>query len=53
MNEEELAEFDELSENESFMYDVKYQEFYFVRTSIYNVKEWIENWFSQDYGHNN
>ena len=53
MNEEELAEFDELSENESIMYDVKYQEFYFVRTSIYNVKEWIENWFSQDYGHNN
>lgn len=52
MNEEELKEFSELEENEDIMYDVKYQDFYFVRTSEYNAKEWLEKWLSEDYGHN-
>ena len=52
MNKKELDEFYELSENESIMMDCKYQEFYFVKTSEYNEKEWIEKWLSQDYGHN-
>ena len=52
MNEEELEEFGELSDNEYVMYDVKYQDFYFVRTSEYNAKEWLEKWLSEDYGHN-
>ena len=33
--------------------DVKYQEFFFIRHSKYKVKEWVEQWLSQDYGHNN
>ena len=54
MNEEELAEFDELSENENISYDdVKYQEFHFIRASIYDPKKWIQKWLDQDYGHNN
>ena len=41
-----------LSENEDIMMDVKYQEFYFIKKSKYNAKEWIEKWLSEDYGHN-
>ena len=52
MNDEELAEFHELSENEDIMYDVKYQDFYFIRTSKYNMNEWLKNWLADDYGHN-
>lgn len=52
MNKEELKEFNELEENENIMYDVKYQDFYFIRTSQYNAKEWLEKWISEDYGHN-
>lgn len=53
MNEEELKEFSELEENGDIMYDTKYQDFYFVRTSEYNAKEWLEKWLSENYGHNN
>ena len=53
MNEEELKEFSELDENGDIMYDIKYQDFYFVRTSEYNAKEWLEKWLSENYGHNN
>ena len=54
MDEKELAEFYNLSENESIMMDdCKYQEFYFIKKSEYNKKEWIEKWLSEDYGHNN
>jgi len=52
MSESELDEFYELSENENIMMDVKYQEFYFLKKSNYNAKEWIEKWLSEDYGHN-
>ena len=53
MNDNELDEFNQLSENESiYMDDCKYQEFYFLRKSEYNPKEWIEKWLSEDYGHN-
>ena len=52
MNDEELSEFHELSENEDIMYDVKYQDFYFIRTSKYNMNEWLKNWLADDYGHN-
>ena len=52
MSESELEEFNELSENEDIMMDVKYQEFYFIKKSKYNAKEWIEKWLSEDYGHN-
>ena len=53
MNDNELDEFNRLSENESiYMDDCKYQEFYFLRESEYNPKEWIEKWLSEDYGHN-
>ena len=52
MNEEELKEFSELEENGDIMYDTKYQDFYFVRTSEYNAKEWLEKWLSENYGHN-
>ncbi len=47
MNDEELAEFSELSENEDIEYNVKYQEFYFERSSKYNAKEWIKKWLSE------
>ena len=53
MNEDELNEFYELSENEDIGYDVKYQEFFFIRYSKYRAKEWVEQWLIQDYGHNN
>ena len=53
MSESELEEFNELSENEDIMMDVKYQEFYFIKKSKYNAKKWIEKWLSEDYGHNN
>ena len=53
MNEDEMNEFYELSENEDIGFDVKYQEFFFIRHSKYKVKEWVEQWLSQDYGHNN
>ena len=53
MNEDEMNEFYELSENEDIEFDVKYQEFFFIRHSKYKVKEWVEQWLSQDYGHNN
>ena len=54
MNDNELDEFNRLSENESiYMDDCKYQEFYFLRESEYNPKEWIEKWLSEDYGDNN
>ena len=52
MNEDELDEFGELRDNEDIQYDVKYQEFFFIRSSKYRVKEWTEQWLSQDYGHN-
>ena len=52
MSESELDEFNELSENEDIVMDVKYQEFYFIKESNYNAKEWIEKWLSEDYGHN-
>ena len=53
MTKSELDEFNELCENESvYMDDCKYQEFYFLKKSQYNPKEWIENWLSEDYGHN-
>ena len=52
MNNEELKEFSELEENEDIMYNTKYQDFYFVRTSEYNAKEWLEKWLSENYGHN-
>ena len=52
MNEDELNEFYELSEKEDIGFDVKYQEFFFIRHSKYKVKEWVEQWLSQDYGHN-
>ena len=52
MNQAELDEFSELSENEDIMYDVKYQDFYFVKSSEYNPKKWLEKWLSEDYGHN-
>ena len=52
MNEVELAEFEELSANDSIMYDVKYQDCYFVRKSEYNMKKWTQKWLSEDYGHN-
>ena len=52
MNEVELADFKELSANDSIMYDVKYQDFYFVRKSEYNMKKWTQKWLEQDYGHN-
>ena len=54
MTKSELDEFNELCENESvYMDDCKYQEFYFLKESEYNPKEWIEKWLSEDYGHNN
>lgn len=54
MSNEELDEFNRLSENESiYMDDCKYQEFHFLRESEYNPKEWIKKWLSEDYGHNN
>ena len=52
MNQAESDEFSELSENEDIMYDVKYQDFYFVKSSEYNPKKWLEKWLSEDYGHN-
>ena len=53
MTKNELDEFNELCENESvYMDDCKYQEFYFLKESEYNPKEWIEKWLSEDYGHN-
>ena len=52
MNEGEMNEFYELSENEDIGFDVKYQDFFFIRHSKYKVKEWVEQWLSQDYGHN-
>tara|TARA_B100000676_G_C18075983_1_gene847668 strand:+ start:2577 stop:3383 length:807 start_codon:yes stop_codon:yes gene_type:complete len=53
MTKSELDEFNELCENESVnMDDCKYQEFYFLKKSEYNPKEWIEKWLSEDYGHN-
>ena len=54
MSNDELDEFNRLSENESiYMDDCKYQEFHFLRESEYNPKEWIKKWLSEDYGHNN
>jgi hypothetical protein len=54
MSKEELAEFQELSENDDVSFDeAKYQEFHFIKTSLYDPKEWIQKWLSQDYGHNN
>ena len=53
MSEEELAEFQELLENDYITYDdAKYQEFHFIRKSLYDPKEWIQEWLSKDYGHN-
>jgi hypothetical protein len=53
MNEEELAEFQELSENDNITYDdAKYQEFHFIIKSLYDPKEWVQKWLSEDYGHN-
>ncbi|MFL2569895.1 MAG: hypothetical protein ACJ0QH_04205 [Flavobacteriales bacterium] len=52
MNKEELDEFYELQENEDITFNAKYQEFFFIRNSKYRVKEWVEQWLSQDYGHN-
>ena len=52
INESELTEFYELQESEEITMDVKYQEFYFVRSSKYNASKWLENWLSEDYGHN-
>lgn len=53
MNEEELAEFQELSENDNITYDdAKYQEFHFIIKSLYDPKEWTQKWLSEDYGHN-
>jgi len=52
MTQEELDEFYELSDNEEIMYDVKYQDFFFIRTSKYNPQEWLKKWISEDYGHN-
>ena len=52
MNEDELIEFNELSKNEDIDFDVKYQECFFIKHSKYKVKEWTEQWLSQDYGHN-
>lgn len=53
MDQNELDEFYELCDNENVtMDDCKYQEFYFMKKSEYNEKEWIEKWLSQDYGHN-
>ena len=52
MNHDELNEFYELSENEDIELVVKYQEFFFVRHSKYKVKEWVEQWLSQDCRHN-
>ena len=53
MTKSELDEFNELCENESvYMDDCKYQDFYFLKESEYNPKEWIEKWLSEDYGHN-
>ena len=53
MNDNELNEFYELSENETVSFDVKYQEYFFIRQSKYRVKDGLNNGLSQDYGHNN
>ena len=31
----------------------KLEETFWIRTSEYNAKEWLEKWLSENYGHNN
>ena len=45
---EELDKFNNLVENEEIENELKYQEFYFERSSNYNSKEWINKWISED-----
>jgi len=52
MSEEELAEYHELKETTQALPSDDVEEFYLTRASIYDPKEWIQKWLSEDYGHN-